>query len=264
VKSGIKELFVKTDVDLLSLGLPSRLLHLYGRLRLYAGRSGKCCPKHSTLAKEIGLRSREHLQRLVAKLQRLRLIESKRGRYFNTYRVLNPDVTFLSHQMQQKSHISDVTKKSHRKDVFRKEVLEKRERRSSSQSSSAPVETGGLAGLLTQVWNHVPGSPGPKLLARIAAALGDAPLEQFHELLVSRRRKAQSFGLAAQLAAELSERWKAEAAQREPIGQATAGADVQHKIEVFESALADPSTAPEMRAEIEQWLTELRTANGAA
>ena len=123
------ERFIKTDLSLLAIpGLSPRLRELYGRLRFHAGKDGKCCPTHATLAREIGLgspRSREHVQRLLKQLQRLRLIEWKRGKYSNAYRVLDPDVTFLASQMRQKSHISDVMKKSHRKDSIGslKEVL---------------------------------------------------------------------------------------------------------------------------------------------
>ena len=124
--NGAAARFTKSNDQLIGLGLPPRLVLLYGKLAFHAGKDGRCYPTHETLAGEIGLtspRSREHVQRLLRQLQRLRLIEWKRGRYFNTYQVLDPDVTFLSRQMQPRSHISDVTLKSHRKEEELTEVL---------------------------------------------------------------------------------------------------------------------------------------------
>jgi hypothetical protein len=111
-----QELFVKTDVELLALGLPSRALHLYGRLRLHAGRHGRAYPKHSTLAKELGLKSTRHVRRLLDLLQQFRLIEWTRTGGANEYKVLPPDRTFLSHRIGQKRPLSDRTKKSYIKD----------------------------------------------------------------------------------------------------------------------------------------------------
>jgi hypothetical protein len=67
--------FTKANDDLIGLGLPPRLVLLYGKLAYHA-KSGKCIPKHSTLAREIGLkskRSREHVLRLLKRLHQLRL-----------------------------------------------------------------------------------------------------------------------------------------------------------------------------------------------
>jgi hypothetical protein len=117
----VTKLFVKVPLELLSLGLPRTLLLLYARLRLYAGENGKCHPKHSTLAKEFRV-SRRHILYLLGALQRLRLIEWTRGPHFNWYRVLDPDVKWISHQMRNGFHISDVKSTSHRKDSSSKEA----------------------------------------------------------------------------------------------------------------------------------------------
>jgi hypothetical protein len=90
------ERFIKTDLGLLALHLPSRLRELYGRLRLYAWKDGKCFAKHATLASEIGLRSDRQVRNLLDQLRQLRLIEWQRGRYSNHYVVLNPDRKWIS------------------------------------------------------------------------------------------------------------------------------------------------------------------------
>jgi hypothetical protein len=250
--------FLQVDLQMLSeFGLAPRLLMLYGRLRLHQGKNGKCYPKHSTLAKEVGLKSTRHVRRLLDQLRLLRLIESARTGGPNDYKVLEPDRTFLSYRMGHKSPLSDRTRMSYRKDP----ANEKKQRKEAvSQPAYGKGETGGLAELLTRTWAHIPGAPGPKLLARIAAILGDIPVEQFQALLVSRRMKARSFGLAEQLAVELRQRWNADAAERKRIAEAEA----QDKIQRIESWLADPSTPPEERPDLERYLSELRAMNGAA
>jgi hypothetical protein len=85
---------------LVKLGVPLRAAMLYGRLA-YRAAIGKHDLNHGELAKEIGLGTRQHVQRLLKLLQRLRLIEWKRSRYWNIYRVLDPDATFLLHLKQQ-------------------------------------------------------------------------------------------------------------------------------------------------------------------
>ena len=49
--------FTKLDDELMGLGLPLRLVALYGKLAFHAGEDGQCYPsKWATLAKEIGLK----------------------------------------------------------------------------------------------------------------------------------------------------------------------------------------------------------------
>jgi hypothetical protein len=94
-----KDLFVKAPLELLEIpGLPPRLILLYSRLRLHAGRDGKCHPRHSTLADEISVKPRQ-LRNLLEQLRALRLIEWTRGRYFNSYRTLNPDRQWIAAQI---------------------------------------------------------------------------------------------------------------------------------------------------------------------
>jgi hypothetical protein len=137
--------FTKVYDELIALGLSPRLVLLYGRLVYHAGKDGKCYPKQSTLAKEIGLtsrRSRAHVLRLLKELRRLRLIEWTRGRYSNAYQVLNPDVTFLRHQMSSGCDISDVTKMRHRKESSSKEGSKEEEkpRPKSARQRAVPHE----------------------------------------------------------------------------------------------------------------------------
>ena len=88
-------LFLQIDPQMLpELGLPLRLLTLYGRMRLHAGKSGKCFVRHSVLAKEIGLRSKwndRQVRKPLNQLRQLRLISWRRGRYCNYFDVLSPD-----------------------------------------------------------------------------------------------------------------------------------------------------------------------------
>jgi hypothetical protein len=55
----------------------------------------------------------------------LKLIEWTRGQRSNAYRVLNPDVKWISHQMCNGVHISDVKRASHRKESSSKRSIEK-------------------------------------------------------------------------------------------------------------------------------------------
>ena len=74
------ERFTKSSDLLIGLGLPPRLVLLYGKLAWHAGADGLCYPKMpATLAEESGLKDlAQHLQRLLKQLQRLKLIEWKR------------------------------------------------------------------------------------------------------------------------------------------------------------------------------------------
>jgi hypothetical protein len=117
--------FAKASLELMNVpGFPARLQLLYARLCLYAGSDGRCHPKHETLAKEIGIRRRQVLA-LLQQLRRFRLIEWTRGRYFNGYRVLNPDVQWIAHQMCRGVHISDVQRSAHRKEVSQQKISRK-------------------------------------------------------------------------------------------------------------------------------------------
>jgi Helix-turn-helix domain len=130
--------FIKMHTELLGLGLPRTLVALYGQLEFHAGKDGKCYPTHERLAREIGLKDRKHVVKLLGRLRVLRLIEWTRGRYSNSYRVLKPDVAFIRHQMSSKSDISDVAKKRHRKESSSKEDL--KEKRSAFRKATSTVE----------------------------------------------------------------------------------------------------------------------------
>jgi Helix-turn-helix domain len=117
--------FTKAYDKLIGLGLPKSLVLLYGQLEFMAGDKGECWPTHSTLARKLHI-SRRQVIRLLETLQRLELIEWKRGRYFNRYRVLKLDVTRVSHLIGHGCHISDVTRMSHRKESSSKKRTSKR------------------------------------------------------------------------------------------------------------------------------------------
>jgi hypothetical protein len=255
-----KPLFAKLHYELLELGLPMKLVGLYGILEHMAGSKGECWPKHSTLAAKCGLKSRRHVVRLLEALHRLKLIEWKRGQYHNRYRVLVPDVTFLSHLSGHGCHISDVTRASHRKESVRKEPLKRATRQSVGQSTSGSVgkapETDGLTELLTQAWPKTPGHPGAKLVAEIAAILtaADIPLAEFRAFLASRRAKATSFGLALPLARELRDRRNGDNARRSQ----SAADKHSHEIERVKKILRDPKLSAEERAGYQRYLDALR------
>jgi hypothetical protein len=120
------ERFTKANDQLISLGLPPRLVLLYGRIAYHAANSGRCFAKLQTLAQEIGLKS-EHSDRqvrnLLDQLHQLRLIEWTRGRYSNTYRVLDPDRNWISAQIGNGFPFSDRKRTSDRKESSSKEVL---------------------------------------------------------------------------------------------------------------------------------------------
>src|SRR5262245_56767439 len=111
------ERFTKVYDELIGLGLPPRLVMLYGRLAYHAGADGKCFPKHSTLAKEIGLRkrwSRRQVINLVSQLEVLKLIKSVRRRGPSAYEILRPDVKWISHLVEKGISHLDVKRSSHR------------------------------------------------------------------------------------------------------------------------------------------------------
>jgi hypothetical protein len=112
--------FVKAFDTLAELGVPPRLVLLYGSL-VNHGRSGQgIFPKHSTLAQEIGLRSchsRRQVVNLVSQLKALKLVKSTRRRGPSTYEILPPDVKWISHHQDVKrSSPLDVKPSSHRKE----------------------------------------------------------------------------------------------------------------------------------------------------
>ena len=279
------DLFIKVPVELLSLGLPSRLLHLYGRLRLHAGKDGKCWVTHDKLAEEIGLRSirwgDRQVRNLLTELRRLRLISWQRRRYWSDFVVYPPDRKWISDLIaSDRKTTSDLTgnkfplcnvserkKISDRKDVGFKRSSEKKASQPAvnvvAETTAAASSDGRLAGLLTEVWQHLPGSPGPKLVARIAGTLGDVPIEHFQILLLARRKDARGFGLAAQLAIEARNRWESEREQQEQAAATEAAAEDQRQIRLMESLLADPGTPEENRPELKQWLNELRNKTTA-
>src|SRR5215831_9265685 len=107
--------FSKAYNDLIELGLPLRLVVLYGRLEFHAGKNGHCHPRHSTLAKELGLRRRQTIPPLLAELRDLHLIEwIRRGPHANQYRILAPDINLVK-DVRKSGHL-DVRKSGHRKE----------------------------------------------------------------------------------------------------------------------------------------------------
>jgi hypothetical protein len=108
--------FAKIYDELIQLGVPLRTAMLYGKLQFMAGDKGECWPTNATLAKIIGLKTRQQVNNLLKQLHALRLIEWKRSRYFCRYRVLKPDVKWILHLMSNRFDISDVTPVLHRKE----------------------------------------------------------------------------------------------------------------------------------------------------
>jgi hypothetical protein len=89
--------FTKADDQLIELGLPVRMVMLYGKLEFMCGARGECWGTHAMLAKKIGLRGRRQIIYLLEKLHLLKLIDWKRERYFCRFRVLKPDVRWIAH-----------------------------------------------------------------------------------------------------------------------------------------------------------------------
>jgi len=98
---------IQIDLELLGMRVPHAVLIIYGLLRLHAWKNGECWPTQETLAEESGL-SRRHVIRVLAELQRLRLIECRWGPASNRYRLLDPDPAWIKSQIGQKRPISDV------------------------------------------------------------------------------------------------------------------------------------------------------------
>jgi hypothetical protein len=71
---------------------------LYGYLRLYADKDGTCSATHAEWGKIIKLRTTRQVCNLFDQLRQLRLVEWTRGRDFNTYRVLEPDIEWITAQ----------------------------------------------------------------------------------------------------------------------------------------------------------------------
>lgn len=88
--------FAKAYDELVELGLPARLVVLYGTLEHMVGKNVDCWATHKTLARRCGLKNRRQILRLLGRLHELKLVEWKRGRYYNRYRVLGPDGTWMS------------------------------------------------------------------------------------------------------------------------------------------------------------------------
>lgn len=139
------EVFIKTPVDLMTIpGLSARLMMLYGRLRLHAGKDGSCHPLHATIAQELGIRDRTWVLRLLERLRELKLIEwERRGPHANQYRILQPDLEWITRQIAERKRIRkdvvsrpqldvhcrphlDVADRPHRKDSSSKEEVSKR------------------------------------------------------------------------------------------------------------------------------------------
>jgi hypothetical protein len=111
--------FTKVDDQLIALGLPPRLVLLYGRLRFRALEDGWCYFTWKTLAEEIGVKHRITVFRLLRQLKALRLVkwEAQPGRYdSNRYQVLAPDVAFLQRQTLPKCNVSGVAKTQPKKE----------------------------------------------------------------------------------------------------------------------------------------------------
>ena len=117
----MNELFLQVDLQMLAeFGLPPRLLMLYGRLRLHAGKDGKCFVRHEKLAEEIGLHGKyrdRQVRKLLNQLRQLRLISWRRGRYCNYFDVHDPDRNWISGQTGTGVPLSDRNWSSDRKDV---------------------------------------------------------------------------------------------------------------------------------------------------
>ena len=65
-----KDPFVTAPLALMEIpGFPPRLILAYSRLVLHAGENGRCYPKHQTLAREIGMKSRRQIVNLLHELR---------------------------------------------------------------------------------------------------------------------------------------------------------------------------------------------------
>jgi hypothetical protein len=129
--------------------------------------------------------------------------------------------------------------------------------RNTSEASQPATEAGRLAELaavITAAWPKLPGRPGARLLARIAATVQDDMLDEFRALLLSKARKVESFGLAESLAQELRDRRRADDAARESNAADKAAAEISR----VEAILRDPSLTDEERPAYQEYLDALR------
>lgn len=103
----------KLDLLLKRCGFNSRLAHLHALFIAIAGKNREylrcvkrgdpiplieCRINHADLAKKLGLRSSSHVCTLLRELRGLRLVDWKRGRDFNTYRIFQPDYEWIAAQ----------------------------------------------------------------------------------------------------------------------------------------------------------------------
>ena len=96
------ERFTKAYDQLIAVGLSPRLVVLYGKLGFHAGADGKCYPTWKTLAREIGVKHRTTVYRLLSRLRDLGLIDwRRRGPHSNHYTVLTPDPAQLEKRLQK-------------------------------------------------------------------------------------------------------------------------------------------------------------------
>lgn len=114
------ERFTKVDDELVALGLPPRLVMLYGKLAYHAFKDGKCFVRHEKLAEEIGLHGKyrdRQVRNLLNQLRHLRLISWRRRRYCNDFDVHDPDRNWISGQTGTGFPLSDRKRISDRKEV---------------------------------------------------------------------------------------------------------------------------------------------------
>jgi hypothetical protein len=98
----LTERFTKAYDQLITLGLSPRLVLLYGKLAFHAGADGKCYPTWKTLAREIGVKNRTTVYRLLALLKDLGLIDwHRRGPHSNQYTLLTPDPAQVQKRLQK-------------------------------------------------------------------------------------------------------------------------------------------------------------------
>jgi hypothetical protein len=127
----MNERFTKVYDELIGLGLHPRLALLYGKLAFHAGADGKCHPKHSTLAQEVGLKPRQ-VRNLLDQLHELRLLEWTRSGGPNDYRVLELDRQWIAYRIGNGVPIGDRQRSAYTKEQHRKRTS----KRSAASSSS--------------------------------------------------------------------------------------------------------------------------------
>jgi hypothetical protein len=264
-----KPIYAKFRYELIDLGLPRTLVVLYGVLEHMAGPKGECWPKQSTLAKMIGLKTRQQVHNLLNQLAALKLIEGRRTQYYCRYRILKPDVKWILHLVSNRFDISDVKPVLHRKEPRLTKQGTKPQRPPASQpASGSGGQAGRLAALITEAWPKLPGHPGPKLITRIEAILGDdIPLAEFRALLQSKARKVEGFGLAESLARELRQRRNGD--ESRPVQMETATiteADLEDLDRIIAGTKDPKSRAEFERAEYAEAMKQQRTraTKGAA